>query len=321
MNIKTTELENTGEFISNMGLGTMYFGTKVDGHTSFKLLDIYYGAGGRFIDTANKYASWIPGFKGGESEALIGNWIKKRRNREGLFISTKVGFAYGDVPQSLKAKYIISECEKSLKRLGVETIDLYFAHTYDGDTPFEETLEAFHKLQGDGKVRHLGASNYFSWHLERARQIHTTNGWGPFCCLQQKYTLLQPGVGAYFGTQKVLTPDLNEYCRLHQMTVMAYSPLLSGVYSEKEKEIPAQYKTGDSSKRLKALEGIVAETGFTANQVVLAWMLQQNSPVLPLITGSNEEQLLENIGASSILLTEDQVKQLSNSPEYDIKYV
>ncbi len=307
------KLGNTGKRISSMGLGTMYFGTKVDVHTSFKLLDTYYDAGGNFIDTANKYASWVPGCKGGESEALIGSWMKKRRNREGLFISTKVGFAYRDVPQSLKAKHIIDECEKSLKRLGVETIDLYFAHTYDMDTPFEESLEAFHKLQGDGKIRYIGASNYFSWHLERARQIHSTNGWKPFCCLQQKYTLLQPTVGAYFGNQKVLTPDLSEYCQLHQLSLMAYSPLLSGAYSVKEKEIPGQYKTGDSGKRLKALGEITADTGFTPNQIVLAWMLQQNPPVLPLVTGSNEGQLLENICAGSLSLSEDHKKRLSNS--------
>ena len=315
------ELGNTKEMVSCMGLGTMYFGTKVDEKTSLKLLDVYYERGGRFIDTANKYASWIPGFKGGESERLIGRWIKSKGNRKDLFLSTKVGFAYQDVPQSLKSELIIRECEKSLRRLEVETIDLYFAHNYDKSTPYEESLEAFHKLQADGKVRCIGASNDYSWHLERARQIHTENQWDPFCCLQQKYTLLQPAVGAYFGTQMVLTPDLIDYCKEHRITLMAYSPLLGGVYSDGGKEIPDQFKNNDNLNRMEALHDIAFETGFSMNQVVLSWMMHQDPPVIPLITGSKEQQLLENIGAVNLTLSSEQMDRLNNKPPQEIKYI
>lgn len=314
-------LGKTNEKVSKYCLGTMFFGTKVDEQTSFKLLDIYYEAGGRFIDTANKYASWIPGFIGGESETVIGKWMRARGNRKNLFLTSKVGFAYQEVPRSLNPKYIISECEKSLKRLGVETIDLYFAHNYDKNTPFEESLEAFHKIQKDGKVRHPGASNYFSWHLEKAKQIHTARDWEPFCCLQQRYTLLQPTVGAYFGTQMVLTPDLIDYCKEHHITIMGYSPLLGGAYSAKGKDIPEQFKNNDNLKRFATLQDIASETGFSLNQVVLAWMVQQNPSVIPLITGSKEQQLFENIGAANLILEAGQMKRLNNEPGQEIKYV
>lgn len=131
-------LGKSGAQISCMGLGTIYFGTKVDEHTSFLLLDRYTQSGGSFLDSANKYASWVP------------------------------GFPYGDILRSLKKEIIISECEKSLKRLGTETIDLYFAHAYDIETPAEETMEAFHHLKKEGKIRFTGASNYYAWQLSEA---------------------------------------------------------------------------------------------------------------------------------------------------------
>jgi len=145
--MEKVELGQTRELISCMGLGTMYFGSRVDEETSFKLLNKYVESGCSFLDTANKYASWIPGFQGGESESLIGKWMKQKNNRQNMFITSKVGFPYGNIPRSLKKEIIILECEKSLKRLGVEVIDLYFAHAFDNNTPQEETMEAFHSLK------------------------------------------------------------------------------------------------------------------------------------------------------------------------------
>lgn len=141
--MQKVKLGNTKTKISCMGLGTMYFGSKTDESTSFALLDKYIEWGGSFLDSANKYASWVPGFKGGESECLLGRWMKQRGNRQQVFISSKVGFPYGEIPRSLKKDIIISECEKSLKRMGTETIDLYFAHAHDAETPVEEIMEAF----------------------------------------------------------------------------------------------------------------------------------------------------------------------------------
>lgn len=122
--IRKIILGSTIQVISCIGLGTMYFGSKTDEHNSISLLDLYTEYGGNFLDSANKYASWVPGFQGGESEMLIGKWMKQRQNRQQMFIASKVGFPYGNIPRSLEKKIIISECERSLKRLVVETIDL-----------------------------------------------------------------------------------------------------------------------------------------------------------------------------------------------------
>ena len=157
--MKTVELGNTGEMVSRLCLGAMYFGTRQNQAESFALLDHYVDAGGNFVDTANIYAWWETGFNGGESETVIGTWLKERKNRDQIYIASKVGFGYQDVPVSLKAAIIEQECNKSLKRLGIETIDLYYSHNDDRNTPLEETLEAYYRLKKAGKIRHIGASN------------------------------------------------------------------------------------------------------------------------------------------------------------------
>ena len=166
--MQKVRLGDTNEQISCMGLGTMYFGSKIDEQTSFSMLDYYSEMGGSFIDSANKYASWVPGFQGGESELLIGKWLKQKANRDEMFLISKVGFPYGTIPRSLKKEIIISECERSLLRLGVETIDLYFAHAYDSATPAEEVMVAFSTLKEQGKIRVAGASNFWGWQLTEA---------------------------------------------------------------------------------------------------------------------------------------------------------
>jgi aryl-alcohol dehydrogenase-like predicted oxidoreductase len=133
----------------------MYLGTRTDEEMTYQLLDQYVDAGGIFIDTANIYAHWVAGFKGGESETILGKWLKSRDNRSETFIATKVGFQYGDTVRGLRAGQIVDECEKSLRRLGIDTIDLYYAHVDDRNTPQEETLEAFDKLVQSGKVRFI----------------------------------------------------------------------------------------------------------------------------------------------------------------------
>jgi aryl-alcohol dehydrogenase-like predicted oxidoreductase len=174
--MKTIPLGSTGVKVSALCLGAMYFGTKQDEETSFRLLDAYLDAGGSFIDTANIYAWWIDGCRGGESESLLGRWMQARKNRNKLFLATKVGFGYDDVPVGLTAKLIQRECEKSLKRLGTERIELYYAHVDDPKTPLEESLEAFDRLVEQGKVRFIGASNYSAWRLEEAHWVSETQG-------------------------------------------------------------------------------------------------------------------------------------------------
>jgi aryl-alcohol dehydrogenase-like predicted oxidoreductase len=241
--IRKVKLGHTGESISEIGLGTMYFGSKVDEHNSFMMLDRYVRAGGSYLDSANKYASWVPGFKGGESEQVIGKWLRQRGNRQNMFIASKVGFQYGEIPRSLKKEIIISECEKSLKRFGVDCIDLYFAHAYDSKTPHYEIMEAYRKLVETGKIRFAGASNYYAWHLSEANLAANRQGWEGFCCIQQRHTFLEPTLRADFGTQLLLTPEIQDFCTARGVTMIAYSPLLGGAYVSENRTLSVNYKS------------------------------------------------------------------------------
>jgi aryl-alcohol dehydrogenase-like predicted oxidoreductase len=306
-------LSNSGVEVSALCLGAMFLGTRTDRDTSHHILDQYLDAGGTFIDSANIYAHWIPGFRGGESETLLGEWMRERRNRDRLFIATKVGFEYGDVQRDLKAWRIEEECNKSLKRLGIETIDLYYAHVDDYNAPLEETMEAFNRLVAAGKVRLVGASNYLAWRLERAKWISETNGWTSFCCVQQRYTYLRPRAGATFGPQVSANDDLLDYSRRNNFTILAYAALLGGAYTRDDRPLPEQYTGADNEARLGVLREVARQTGATPNQVILAWMLHRQPPVIPLAAASTHEQMEENLGALDVSLSKEQTQRLDSA--------
>ena len=289
----------------------MHMGTKEDRETSYAVLDAYVDAGGRFIDTANIYATWIQGGSGGESEKLLGHWMKERSNRSELFVASKVGFPYQDVTQGLRKSQIVEECDKSLSRLGIETIDLYYAHVDDRKTPMEESLAAFDSLVQSGKVRYLGASNFPSWRLAEARLTSAANGWQPYSCIQQRHTYLRPKPGASFAPQLAATDELIDYCSTHRITLLAYSPLLGGAYVRDDKAIGNQYAGEDSSRRLEALDAVAGEVGAGRNEVVLAWMMLQTPPVIPVTSASSVAQLTENLKAFEVSLSPEQIDRLS----------
>lgn len=311
--MRTVSLANTGEQVSALCLGAMFLGTKQDEATSFALLDQYVDAGGRFIDTANIYADWIPGGRGGDSEDVLGRWMKARGNRDDLFIATKVGFPYGDVAQGLTPQQVATECDKSLQRLGIDTIDLYYAHVDDRQTPLRETLEAFSRLVESGKVRHIGASNYLAYRLERAHLLSKQEGWADFCCLQQRHTYLQPRYGMrVVAAQESVSEELLDYVRARgDFTLLAYSVLLGGAYTRADRGVHEVYANPDNEARMLTLQAVAHETGATSNQVVLAWMMQSDPPVLPLIAASTAAQLAENIGALDVTLSADQMARLN----------
>jgi len=311
--MKTVPLGNTGEEVSTLCLGAMYFGTRQNQAESFQLLDQYFEAGGTFIDTANIYAHWVDGFRGGESESILGTWMNMRKNRNQVFVATKVGFGYQDVPVSLRANIIEQECNKSLQRLGIETIDLYYAHKDDRNTPLEETLEAFHRLVDAGKVRYIGASNYLAWRLEEARWVSLTNEWPEFRCVQQRHTYIRRKHGTSFSPQLAANEDLMDYCRNREFTLLAYSALLSGAYTRADRNFDDQYRGADTNHRMAALNAVSAEIGATPNQVILAWMLQSDPPVLPLIAASTSGQLKENLDALEVNLNSEQLKRLDSA--------
>lgn len=314
--MKTQKLGATSVEVSSLCLGAMYFGTRNDQASSYRLLDQYVDAGGTFIDTANIYSHWVPGFKGGESETLLGEWMRARGNRSRVFIASKVGFQYGDVPRRLRASDIEAECEKSLRRMGVNTIDLYYAHVDDRTTPLEESLEAFAKLVQAGKVRVIGGSNYLAWRLEEARWLSKSHGWPGYCCVQQHYTYLRLRPGTFVKPQEMVNDDLLDYIQNRQMTLLAYSVLQSGAYSRPDRALRTEFSMPDNDKRLETLRAVAEEAGITVNQVILRWMLARN--VIPLIAASTDGQLSENLAALDASLTDDQMQRLNRAGVDDV---
>jgi aryl-alcohol dehydrogenase-like predicted oxidoreductase len=313
--MKTTPLGTTGENVSALCLGVLYYGNRVGKALSYRLMDRYVDAGGSFFDTANIYSFWLEGFKGGESETVLGQWMADRGNRSQMFIASKVGFAYPGVERGLRARQIEAECDKSLRRLQTDVIDLYYAHVDDRTTPLEETLEAFDSLVRAGKVRYLGASNFLAWRLEKARMISRAHGWAEYVCVQQRHTYLRPKPGASFGDQISSNDDLLDYVRSEGVPLLAYSPLLNGAYTREDRAFQAQYLGPDSEARLAVLRAVAEEVGATANQVIYAWMMAAPVPtgVIPLMAASDDAQMTENLGALEVELSEAQMAQLDGA--------
>ena len=292
--------------VSALAMGTDLIGSRIDRQTSFGLFDLYYGKGGTFLDTANIYSYWLPGCQGGESETCIGAWMKERGNRNEMIISSKLAFDYPECEGGLSAVEIQRECDKSLRRLQTDRIDLYYAHRDDRQTSLDETMEAFSRLIQAGKVRMLGASNLSTWRITEANGVAKVNGWSPYSVIEQRYTYLRPRHGADFGPQVFISPDLKDYASARSIQLIGYSILLQGAYTRPDRDLPPQFAGPDSDARLQALNSVAGEIGCSPNQVIIAWMRQSTPPILPIIAASNSDQLEENIAALSIKLSSEQ---------------
>ncbi len=308
--MEKVKLGDSGLEVSALCLGTDSIGSRIDQEMSFKLLDVYRDRGGSFVDTANFYASWLPDCQGGESETTIGRWMKDRGVRDQMMIESKVGFDYPGCDGGLSGAEIERECEKSLRRLQTDRIDLYYAHRDDPDTPLEETMEAFDRLIKAGKVRAIGASNLKGWRIAEANTVSRAHQWAGYSVIQQRHTYLRPRHGADFGPQICINDDLKDYCCTRGIALVGYSTLLQGAYTRSDRPVPPQYAGPEADERLAALKAVADEIGATMSQVVIAWMRQSDPPVLPIIAGSQPEQLTENIAALDITLTNDQVERL-----------
>ena len=311
--MKTVPLGSAGVEVSAVCLGTLHFGSLVEKEVSYQILDCYVDAGGTFLDTANMYYWKAPAWTGGESETLLGEWMADRDNRDRMFVASKVGFGYEGVERGLSAGQIETECEKSLKRLRTDVIDLYYAHHDDRTVPMEEVIEALDRLVRKGKVRFIGASNFRAWRLAQALEVSRAHGWAEYCCIQQFHTYLRPRRGTRFEPQVVANKDLLDCCSVLNLPLLAYSPFLRGAYAREEYARHERFLCADSDARVAALKAVAAETGATANQVVLTWMLHSDPLVIPIVGASKLEQIRENLGEPDVHLSREQMDRLDNA--------
>jgi len=288
----------------------MRFGVATDEATSFAILDAFVAAGGTFVDTANVYMAWGGGV-GGESEALLGRWLKSRGHRQQLFIASKAGSRLQPGGRSLRREVLARECEASLRRLGVETLDLYYAHFDDPVLPAEEIMDGFQRLVAAGKVRHIAASNYYAWRLEETRAASARHGWPSYCAVQQRYSYLQPVTGSGFGVQVAANEDLLAYLRTRGLPLLAFSPLLAGLYDKPAQEILRQYRAAANAERLRVLRALAQERGVSPNQLVFAWMLHHDFPVIPIVGATSVAQLEKNLAAADITLSAAEIQRLN----------
>jgi aryl-alcohol dehydrogenase-like predicted oxidoreductase len=317
--IGKTSLGKSGLQVSKLAFGADLIGSKYGQAQSFSLLDHYWEHGGNFVDTANFYASWYPGCVGGESETAIGAWMKERRNRDQMVISTKVAFDYPGSPGGLNRLEIEQECEKSLRRLDTDRVDLYYSHRDDMATPLEETMEAYDRLVRAGKVRAIGASNLTLWRIAEANAVSRFHSWTAYSVIEQRFTYLRARHGALFGPQLIISEEMKQFSTAHGVALIGYSVLLQGAYSRRDKEIPSQFAGVDSDERLIVLRAISEETGCTPNQVVIAWIRQTPPGILPIVGASSKDQLDESIGAEALTLTEEHMERLTTAGNAEIK--
>ncbi|MFF3494595.1 aldo/keto reductase [Streptomyces sp. NPDC002795] len=311
--------------MKNLALGAMLFGTAQDERRSFGILDRFVDAGGVWIDTANCYAFWAdPTGFGGRSEEMIGRWLARRPGvRDRVRISTKVGCEpteagrFPETAEGLSAGAVKSGIEDSLRRLGTDHVELYWAHMPDPSTPLEETVAAFDGLVSAGTVGRLGCSNYPVWQVERARQIARERGGAGFTAVQQRHTYLQPRPATRLseGHRFAAVSDEVLHYLEHQpdMALWAYTPLLSGGYTRADKPLPQEYDHPGTARRLAALDEIAAETGTNRNRVVLAWLTGGHPAATPIVGVSSVEQLDEAVAGVALELTADQRGRLDSA--------
>jgi aryl-alcohol dehydrogenase-like predicted oxidoreductase len=312
--------------VSVLSLGAMHFGTATDEATSLAILDRYAAAGGTFIDTADNYAFWADGTQGGQSEELLGRWRHSRGTGDEIVIATKLGArplapgtSYTDNAEGLSAPVIRESAERSRDRLGLGRLDLLYAHIEDPAVPLAETVEAFAALVAEGTVGLLGVSNHRARRVEQARSLAAAAGLPGYEVLQYHHTYLRrraglPGQPSPDGDQGTLGADLLSYMQAEpQLTMVAYSPLLKGGYARPGKPLHPDLAHPGTPPRLAALQEVAKDAGATVNQVVLAWLINGQVPMIPLIGASSVAQLDESLAAVDLELTAEQRTRLDRA--------
>jgi aryl-alcohol dehydrogenase-like predicted oxidoreductase len=309
-------LGRTGLSIAPVVLGGNVFGWTADERTSFDILDRFFDAGFNTIDTADSYNRWVPGHVGGESEAIIGKWLKSGGiSRDKAIIVTKVGSDMGQGRKDLSAKWIIEEVENSLRRLQTDYIDLYLAHWPDETVPYEETLGAFAKLKEQGKIRAIGCSNLDAKMLQESFDAAKKAG-------LPRYDVLQPQYNLY--DRDSFEGPLADLCVKEDIGVINYYGLaagfLSGKYRDKaDTEGKARggralgYLNDKGLRILAALDEVSVETNAEPASIALAWLIQTRGVTAPIASATSVGQLDAIIAAGNLALSADQMKLLNEA--------
>lgn len=309
------KLGNSGLEVAPLAFGGNVFGWTADEPASFALLDAFVAAGFNLIDTADVYSRWVEGHSGGESETIIGKWLKRSGNRSRVVIATKVGKEMGPNSTGLSKSYILQAVEDSLRRLQTDFIDLYQSHADDPDTPLEETLEAYDLLIRQGKVRAIGASNYSARRLAQALEVSEKTGYPRYECLQPLFNLYDR-----VDYEKELEP----LCRDNGLAVISYFSLASGFLTGKyrSKEDLSKSARGDMVKKyfnarglriIDALDTVAQQHHLTPAKVALAWLIAHPSITAPIASATNLEQLNELIEATAIELDASAIDLLNQA--------
>ena len=302
-------LSQSGLSIRPFVLGGNVFGMTADREASFAVLDRFVELGGGMIDTADVYSAWVPGHKGGESESMMGAWLKESGARDKVLIATKVGM----MPGGLKPDRIREAVQGSLDRLGTDFIDLYFAHKDDPDVPLDEVLGAFAELVDAGIVRAIGASNYSADRLGEALRISDEKGLPRFTAMQPELNLLDRD--QYEGA-------LQRLCIEEGLGVVTYFSLASGYLSGKYRGVDdlgnsprgarvKPYQEAKGPAVLAVMDAITAETGATLSQIALAWVAAQPGVTAPIASATSVEQLDELMASVDVKLSDDHLAALS----------
>jgi aryl-alcohol dehydrogenase-like predicted oxidoreductase len=292
--------------------GGNVFGWTADEAMSFRLLDAFVAAGFNFIDSADVYSRFHPGNKGGESETIIGNWLKARGGRDKVIIATKLGIEMGPGQKGLSRKYMMQAVEASLRRLQTDYIDLYQSHRDDPDTPMEETLAAYGDLIKQGKAREIGASNFSAPRLAEALKVSRAQGLPRYESLQPHYNLVERG--EFEGA-------LEDLCLKEQIGVIGYYSLASGFLTGKYRshaDTEGRIRGGRAAKYLNdhgfgviaALDEVAKRYNATPVQIALAWLIARPSVTAPIASATNLDQLAELLKSAEIKLDDAAIRQI-----------
>lgn len=308
-------LGDTGLNISPICFGGNVFGWTVDESKSFELMDAWVEEGFNFIDTADSYSTWVEGNKGGESETIIGNWIKKRNNRDKVIIATKVGSQITMQKKGLSKKYILQEVEESLRRLQTDYIDLYQSHRPDAETPHEETLEAYAELLKQGKIRSIGCSNYTVEQIKDSLEAAKLHNLPHYQTLQPLYNLYE---------RSAFENGLQQVCIDNNIAVITYYSLASGFLTGKyrsEADLSksargkgiSKYLNERGFRILKTLDELADRYHTTQASVSIAWLLTRPAVSAPIASATSIDQIKGLTAAAELQLDDDALALLNDA--------